>query len=109
MQLSLDKYQTEPVEAIFPFQWQLSGLPQLLRRCIWWWTLNIAGGKRAKRVGTFFLTTLASKGVEIQDPPAFLTSNLTFVERAYVNPATAVGADPLALQSPYVLHYVPSV
>ena len=78
LQLSLDKYQTDPVETIFPFQWQLSGLPQFLRRCIWWWTLNIAGSKRAKRVGTFFLTTLASKGVEIQDPPAFLTSNLTF-------------------------------
>ena len=78
LQLSLDKYQTEPVEKIFPFQWQLSGLPKFLRRCIWWWTLNIAASKRAKRVGTFFLTTLAGKGVEIQDPPAFLTSNLTF-------------------------------
>jgi hypothetical protein len=78
MQHALDKYQTEPVEKIFAQQWQLSGLPTILRRFIWWWSLNLAGAKRAKRVGTFFLTTLAGKGVEIQDPPAFLTSNLTY-------------------------------
>jgi hypothetical protein len=78
MQKSLDKFQSEPVETIFQQQWRLSGLPTFLRRCFWWWTLNIAGARRAKRVGTFFLTTLAGKGVEIQDPPAFLTSNLTY-------------------------------
>jgi hypothetical protein len=78
LQQALDRYQTEPVEKIFQQQWQLSGLPTLLRRCFWWWSLNFAGPKRAKRIGTFFLTTLAGKGVEIQDPPAFLTSNLTF-------------------------------
>ena len=77
MQQALDQYQSEPVEKIFLQQWRLSGLPTVLRRCFWWWTLNFAGSKRAKRVGTFFLSTLASKGVEIQDPPAFLTSNLT--------------------------------
>jgi hypothetical protein len=40
--------------------------------------LNVSLSKRASRSGTFFLTTLAGKGVEIQDPPAFLTSNLTY-------------------------------
>lgn len=78
MQVALDRYQSEPIEKIFLQQWRLSGLPTVLRRCFWWWTLNFAGAKRAKRVGTFFLTTLAGKGVEIQDPPAFLTSNLTY-------------------------------
>ncbi len=78
MQHALNQYQSEPVEKIFLQQWRLSGLPTLLRRCFWGWTLNFGGSKRAKRVGTFFLSTLASKGVEIQDPPAFLTSNLTY-------------------------------
>lgn len=78
MQAALDQYQSQPVEKIFLQQWRLSGLPTFLRRSFWWWTLNFAGAKRAKRVGTFFLTTLAGKGVEIQDPPAFLTSNLTY-------------------------------
>ncbi len=78
MQRTLDDFLTEPVEQVFKQQWLLSGLPTMLRRCFWWWTLNFAGSKRARRVGTFFLTTLAGKGVEIQDPPAFLTSNLTY-------------------------------
>ena len=78
MQQQLDRYQSESVEKIFLQQWRLSGLPTFLRRCLWWWNLNFTGTKRAKRVGTFFLTTLAVKGVEIQDPPAFLTRNLTF-------------------------------
>ena len=78
LQHALDKYQAEPVDKLFLRQWRLSGLPTFLRRCCWWWTLNFAGAKRARRVGTFFLTTLAGKGVEIQDPPAFLTSNLTY-------------------------------
>ena len=78
MQARLDRYQAEPVSRIFRQQWQLSGLPTFLRRMLWWWTFNIAVSKRAYRSGTFFLTTLAGKGVEIQDPPAFLTSNLTY-------------------------------
>lgn len=78
LQQALDRFQSEPVEKIFKQQWQLSALPTFLRRVFWWWTLNMAGAKRAKRVGTFFLTTLSGKGVEIQDPPAFMTSNLTY-------------------------------
>ncbi len=34
--------------------------------------------KRAKRMGTFLLTTIAGSGAEIQHPPGFLTSNLTY-------------------------------
>lgn len=78
MQHRLERCQTEPVEKIFRQQWQLSGLPTFLRRMLWWWTFNVSVSKRAYRSGTFFLTTLAGKGVEIQDPPAFLTSNLTY-------------------------------
>lgn len=78
LQQRLEKYQTAPVEQVFMRQLQLSGFPGPLRRCLWWWTLNISGFKRARRTGTFFLTTLAGRGAEIQHPPAFLTSNLTY-------------------------------
>lgn len=78
MQKRLERYLTEPVPQAFRQQWQLSGLPTIFRRLLWWWTFNIAVSRRAHRSGTFFLTTLAGKGVEIQDPPAFLTSNLTY-------------------------------
>jgi hypothetical protein len=78
LQNRLDRYLTEPVIQSFRQQWQLSGLPTFLRRMLWWWTFNVSVSKRAHRSGTFFLTTLAGKGVEIQDPPAFLTTNLTY-------------------------------
>jgi hypothetical protein len=78
LQARLDRYLTEPVTKIFRQQWQLSGLPTMLRRFLWWWTFNISLAKRAHRSGTFFLTTLAGKKVEIQDPPGYLTTNLTY-------------------------------
>ena len=78
LQAKLDRYLTDPVEKVFRQQWQLSGLPTFLRRFLWWWTFNISVSQRARRTGTFFFSTLAGKGVEIQDPPAYLTSNLTY-------------------------------
>ncbi|MEX1094747.1 MAG: hypothetical protein WED34_01795 [Planctomycetales bacterium] len=78
LQARLDRYHAEPPEQVFRQQWLLSGLPTPARRLLWWWNLNFAGAKRAKRVGTFFLTTLAGRGTEIQHPPAFLTGNLTY-------------------------------
>ncbi len=78
LQRELDRYLTEPVEKIFKRQLLFSAVPVLLRRLIWWWNLNLAGAKRARRIGTFFLTTLAGRGAEIQHPPAFLTANLTY-------------------------------
>ena len=78
LQNRLDHYLSEPITKVFRQQWQLSGLPTFLRRFFWWWTLNISLSKRAHRAGTFFFTTLAGKGVEIQDPPSFFTSNLTY-------------------------------
>lgn len=78
LQYNLDRYTTEPVEKIFKRQWQLSGLPTFARRFLFWWTLNVSVANRAKRIGTFFFTTLAGKKVEIQDPPAYFTSNLTY-------------------------------
>lgn len=78
LQDQLEQYQQAPVEQVFERQWQLSAFPTPVRRLFWWWTLNVSGAKRAKRTGTFFLTTIAAHGAEIQHPPAFLTGNLTY-------------------------------
>lgn len=78
MQQLLERYLEAPIRDVYLRQWQLSALPTPVRRLLWWWTLNVSGVKRAKRSGTFFLTTIAGKGAEIQHPPAFLTSNLTY-------------------------------
>ncbi len=78
LQTQLTRYLHEPVPKIFKRQWQFSAFPTPIRRLFWWWNLNAAGSKRPRRTGTFFLTTLAGQGAEIQHPPAFLTSNMTY-------------------------------
>lgn len=78
LQKELDRYQTRPVELAFHRQWWLSACPAWLRRIAWWLTLHISGEIRVRRCGTFVLTTIGSRGAEIQHPPGFLTGNLTF-------------------------------
>lgn len=78
VQLALDRFTQEPVEDVFRQQLQLSALPSFLRRFIWWWNLNVSGAKRSKRLGTFLLTTVAGRGAEIEHPPGFLTTSLTY-------------------------------
>jgi hypothetical protein len=83
--LSLEKIQQtitlcgkDEAPQVFAGQYQLAHLPLLLRRLIWWVNLNVATRKRAKRLGTFFLSTLGSHGAEIQIPPSVHTGCLTF-------------------------------
>ena len=78
LQWYLGRCQTEPVEVMFERQWRLSAFPSWIRRIAWWWTLNVSGKTRVQRCGTFFLTTIGSRGAEISHPPGFLTSGLTF-------------------------------
>ena len=78
LQAKLDRYQTEPVQKVFRNQWIASGLPTLIRRLCLWYTLNVSGQTRARTTSTFCLTTIGSRGAEIQHPPGFLTGNLTF-------------------------------
>lgn len=78
LQARLNDYLAKPVSVAFQKQWQLSALPVWLRRIVWWSLLNVFGQRRVKRCGTFFLTTIGSRGAEIRHPPGFLTSGLTF-------------------------------
>ena len=78
LQARLDQYRHGPVTEQFSRPLQLSAVPNPLRRAIWWWNLNVSGRQRARRLGTFFLTTLASRGAVIQSPPCFHTANFTY-------------------------------
>jgi hypothetical protein len=77
LQQSLERHQREPVEVAFRRQLQISRLPAFVRRLAWRTTM-LSGPKRALRLGTFAMTTLAAEGVEIEQPPAIHTSTLTF-------------------------------
>ncbi len=78
LQRRLDRYQQLPVEQIFKLFLHLSLIPNPLRRFIWWCSLQLRGATRARRVGTFFLSTLASRGVEIDCPPSFQTGVISY-------------------------------
>jgi hypothetical protein len=78
IQSRIDALRDGPIRQMFRKQWQLAKLPTVLRRMVWWWNLNVATQGRAKRIGTFFLSTLAGRGAEIQLPPSVHTGCLTF-------------------------------
>ena len=78
LQNRLNGYQDQPVEKVFQrFLW-LSAVPNPLRRFLWWCNMQLCGAWRARSVGTFFLSSLASKGVEIDCPPSFQTGVLSY-------------------------------
>lgn len=78
IQQAIDRFRDGDVGHVFRKQVQLASVPTLLRRMIWWWNLNVATQSRAKRLGTFFLSTLAGRGAEIQLPPSVHTGCLTY-------------------------------
>jgi hypothetical protein len=78
LQQALDDYQTKPVEEAFKWQLQLSRLPAMLRRVIWRANLNFSGRKRAKRIGTFTMSSLAGQGALNRYHPTLATSSLSY-------------------------------
>lgn len=80
LQQALECYKNEPLHLIGFFRQQIrvSMAPRALRRLLWWATLDISGEKRAKRFGTFGLTTYGSLGAEQLHPISPLTTTLTY-------------------------------
>lgn len=78
LQQRLDKYQTGPVKQTFKRLLRLSSLPNPIRRWVWWFNLQLHGPTRANRTGTFLVSTLASRGVEIDMPPSFQTGVVSY-------------------------------
>ncbi|MGB0738733.1 MAG: 2-oxo acid dehydrogenase subunit E2 [Planctomycetaceae bacterium] len=78
IQSRIDRYCTEPPDKVFSKMLQLVSLPFPLRRLIWWCNLNLSTAGRARRIGTFFLSTLAGQGTEIPLPPSVQTACLSW-------------------------------
>jgi hypothetical protein len=62
IQAALHQYLTGDIEKAFRRQTELSWMPLPLRRLIWWMNLNTLSPKRARRIGTFSISTLAGQG-----------------------------------------------
>jgi len=78
IQRLLDTYQSEPVERAFKRQVFLSRLPWPVRRLLWWLNLNVFVSKRAKRLGTFSLSSLAGQGALNRFHFTALSNSLTY-------------------------------
>jgi hypothetical protein len=80
LQRSLIEFKTAPLEEIgfFRRMIRISRFPTPIRRFLWSVSLNVSGRARAKRFGTFGVTTLGGRGVEQIHPLSPLTTTLTF-------------------------------
>jgi hypothetical protein len=80
LQESLNFYKQQPLEEVGIYRRALkfSRVPTPIRRMFWWGTLNISGYKRAKRFGTFGLTSYGALGAESLHPISPLTTTLTY-------------------------------
>ncbi len=78
LQAELERYKSEPVEQVFRRQVRLSRFPTPLRRFAWWLSLNTWPSRRAKRLGTFGLSTVAGSGAINRFHPSFLTTSLSY-------------------------------
>jgi hypothetical protein len=57
---------------------RLGRLPSLVRRFAFWRIVNLSGYRRARRLGTFVLSSLGNYGVEQHHPLSPLTTYVTF-------------------------------
>jgi hypothetical protein len=80
LQGALDWYKTQPLETIGFYRQaiRISNFPEPLRRVLWWSTLHVSGSKKAKRLGTFGLTSYGALGAESLHPISPLTTTMTF-------------------------------
>ncbi|NBX23529.1 MAG: hypothetical protein EBR52_05365, partial [Microbacteriaceae bacterium] len=69
---------TRPVEEFFKRQLQLEMVPGPLRRTILRWNMNSCSPKRAARIGTFSLSTLAGLGASNRFHPTICTTSLSY-------------------------------
>lgn len=76
----LDWYKETPLEELGFFRQALriSRLPRPIRRFLWWSTLEVSGFKRAKRFGTFGVSSYGALGAESLHPISPLTTTLTY-------------------------------
>jgi hypothetical protein len=80
LQEALSWYKHQPLEkvGVYRLALRVSRAPTVIRRLLWWSTLNLSGFKRAKRFGTFGLTSYGALGAESLHPISPLTTTLTF-------------------------------
>jgi hypothetical protein len=80
LQESLAWYQKTPLEEVGFFRQALriSRAPTPIRHLLWWSTLHVSGFKKAKRLGTFGLTSYGALGAESLHPISPLSTTMNY-------------------------------
>mgnify|MGYP000388377933 CR=1 FL=1 len=78
LQASLESFHSGPVDEVFRTQYRSAFIPTPIRRLIIASWFRLLGKRRVKRMGTFGITTVSSRGAEIQYPPGIQTSTITY-------------------------------
>lgn len=78
IQQFIDDCGRKPLAEMFKRQIELERLPGWLRRTVLRWNLRSASAKRAARLGTFSLSTLAGLGADNRFHPTLCTSSLAY-------------------------------
>lgn len=78
IQQRLDQTVTGPLEVVFKDGMRLEQLPTPLRRLSWWLAMNWQGRQRAKKIGTFSISTLAGENALNRGHPLVATTSLAY-------------------------------
>lgn len=78
IQQRLDLVARGPLDEVFKDGMRLERLPAPLRRFSWWMAMNWQGRQRAKKVGTFTISTLAGENTLNRGHPLVATSSLAY-------------------------------
>jgi len=78
IQQFIDDCSRRPLAEMFKRQLELEMLPGWLRRAVLRWNLRSASAKRAARLGTFSVSTLAGFGADNRFHPTLCTSSLCY-------------------------------
>lgn len=78
LQRQISEFQKEDVSRKFKKQLMLAHFPAPLRRLLWFWRMEVAAGKRARRVGTGSFSNLAGQGCSNRLHPCMLTTSLSY-------------------------------
>ena len=78
LQEQLDAFCHAPIEEVFGEGLWLERLPSTIRQFAWWWVTKWSGRQRAKRIGTFSISSVGGQGALNAHHPLVTTSSLAF-------------------------------
>ncbi len=78
IQRRLDNVACGPLSEVFKDGIRVERLPAFLRRFSWWMAMNWQGRQRAKKIGTFSISTLAGENSLNRGHPLVVTSSLAY-------------------------------